>query len=166
MGGHGGLNILPQKRWNVYNYDNREVVNRDREMVRQERERRERQKRSQKLKQQIQLAKGEVIALNPQEELKVSSTERYAEENELYKKALKKQKKKEQQAKEKILSATMKPVADNGHVNLFLNEELNDKVKHMENHTEHPTKVSSSNNWHRGNRYCKTCYRDTQSPGT
>lgn len=24
MGGHGGLNILPQKRWNVYRYDNRE----------------------------------------------------------------------------------------------------------------------------------------------
>jgi len=23
MGGHGGLNILPQKKWNVYNYDNR-----------------------------------------------------------------------------------------------------------------------------------------------
>ncbi|CAB78695.1 hypothetical protein [Arabidopsis thaliana] len=26
MGGHGGLNILPQKRWNVYNFDNREKV--------------------------------------------------------------------------------------------------------------------------------------------
>lgn len=23
MGGHGGLNILPQKKWNVYNWDNR-----------------------------------------------------------------------------------------------------------------------------------------------
>nr|GMD79841.1 leukocyte receptor cluster member 1 homolog [Ipomoea batatas] len=31
MGGHGGLNILPQKRWNVYNYDNREKVRRDEE---------------------------------------------------------------------------------------------------------------------------------------
>lgn len=29
MGGHGGLNILPQKKWNVYNHDNREIVNRD-----------------------------------------------------------------------------------------------------------------------------------------
>ncbi|KAG8084199.1 hypothetical protein GUJ93_ZPchr0010g9454 [Zizania palustris] len=29
MGGHGGLNILPQKRWNVYNFDNREKVRRD-----------------------------------------------------------------------------------------------------------------------------------------
>ncbi|KAK9143103.1 hypothetical protein Syun_012503 [Stephania yunnanensis] len=29
MGGHGGLNILPQKRWNVYNFDNREKVRKD-----------------------------------------------------------------------------------------------------------------------------------------
>ncbi|CAI5523117.1 unnamed protein product [Closterium sp. Naga37s-1] len=29
MGGHGGLNILPQKRWNVYNYENREKVRKD-----------------------------------------------------------------------------------------------------------------------------------------
>jgi hypothetical protein len=29
MGGHGGLNILPQKKWNVYNRDNRAVVARD-----------------------------------------------------------------------------------------------------------------------------------------
>lgn len=29
MGGHGGLNILPQKRWNVYNRDNREKVEKD-----------------------------------------------------------------------------------------------------------------------------------------
>lgn len=26
MGGHGGLNILPQKRWNVYRFDNQEKV--------------------------------------------------------------------------------------------------------------------------------------------
>ncbi|XP_020583980.1 leukocyte receptor cluster member 1 homolog [Phalaenopsis equestris] len=29
MGGHGGLNILPQKKWNVYNYENREKVRQD-----------------------------------------------------------------------------------------------------------------------------------------
>ena len=29
MGGHGGLNILPQKKWNIYNHDNREKIERD-----------------------------------------------------------------------------------------------------------------------------------------
>ncbi|KAL1318153.1 hypothetical protein HN51_070425 [Arachis hypogaea] len=33
MGGHGGLNILPQKRWNIYNYENREKVRRDEEQA-------------------------------------------------------------------------------------------------------------------------------------
>ena len=28
-GGHGGLNILPQKSWNVYNFDNRLIVEQD-----------------------------------------------------------------------------------------------------------------------------------------
>jgi hypothetical protein len=30
MGGHGGLNILHQKKWNVYNLDNRMKVEKDR----------------------------------------------------------------------------------------------------------------------------------------
>ena len=32
MGGHGGLNILPQKKWNVYNYDNRDIVDKDKQL--------------------------------------------------------------------------------------------------------------------------------------
>jgi hypothetical protein len=37
MGGHGGLNILPQKSWNVYGQRNREKVARD-EKARDEKE--------------------------------------------------------------------------------------------------------------------------------
>ena len=33
MGGHGGLNILPQKRWNVYRQDNQEKVRKDQELL-------------------------------------------------------------------------------------------------------------------------------------
>ena len=33
MGGHGGLNILPQKKWNVYRKDNQEKVEKDRELL-------------------------------------------------------------------------------------------------------------------------------------
>lgn len=33
MGGHGGLNILPQKKWNVYNRDNREKVEKDKRIA-------------------------------------------------------------------------------------------------------------------------------------
>lgn len=36
MGGHGGLNILPQKKWNVYNWDNRIKVSKDEAKVNRE----------------------------------------------------------------------------------------------------------------------------------
>lgn len=36
MGGHGGLNILPQKRWNVYRFDNMEKVRQDEEAAAKE----------------------------------------------------------------------------------------------------------------------------------
>ena len=36
MGGHGGLNILPQKRWNVYRFDNIEKVRKDEEAAAKE----------------------------------------------------------------------------------------------------------------------------------
>ncbi|GFQ01172.1 hypothetical protein PHJA_002261100 [Phtheirospermum japonicum] len=36
MGSHGGLNILPQKRWNVYNYENQEKVWRNKEATAKE----------------------------------------------------------------------------------------------------------------------------------
>lgn len=36
MGGHGGLNILPQKKWHVFNYDNRLKVELDQLHAREE----------------------------------------------------------------------------------------------------------------------------------
>ena len=50
MGGHGGLNILPQKKWNVYNYDNREKVMKDREAIKVELNKRKQKERSHNLK--------------------------------------------------------------------------------------------------------------------
>lgn len=38
MGGHGGLNILPQKKWNVYNRDNREKVEKDKRKAEEKRQ--------------------------------------------------------------------------------------------------------------------------------
>eukprot|EP00271_Cylindrocystis_brebissonii_P006019 TRINITY_DN18549_c0_g1_i1.p1 TRINITY_DN18549_c0_g1~~TRINITY_DN18549_c0_g1_i1.p1 ORF type:complete len:290 (-),score=76.72 TRINITY_DN18549_c0_g1_i1:662-1531(-) len=55
MGGHGGLNILPQKRWNVYNFDNREKVKKDEE---------EQAEKDQQEKEECQQREGELRRLN------------------------------------------------------------------------------------------------------
>ena len=39
MGGHGGLNILPQKKWNVYRRDNQQKVKDDEKELEVARER-------------------------------------------------------------------------------------------------------------------------------
>ena len=36
MGGHGGLNILPQKSWNVYGWTQRQKTARDEEIAAEE----------------------------------------------------------------------------------------------------------------------------------
>jgi hypothetical protein len=45
MGGHGGLNILPQKKWNVYNWDNRIKVMENEKVVQKEVDKLERKKK-------------------------------------------------------------------------------------------------------------------------
>ncbi|KAK4852135.1 hypothetical protein QYF36_021351 [Acer negundo] len=61
MGGHGGLNILPQKRWNVFNYENREKVRQDEEAAAKEEQLKREQvrKRDAELRlEQLRVARG------------------------------------------------------------------------------------------------------------
>lgn len=71
MGGHGGLNILPQKRWNVYNFDNREKVRKDEEAAAKEEQlkREQSRKRDTELRlEQLRQARG--VASESKAELK------------------------------------------------------------------------------------------------
>lgn len=61
MGGHGGLNILPQKRWNVYNYNNRERVRKDKEKYREWQENHERKITNEKLARKREELRRETI---------------------------------------------------------------------------------------------------------
>jgi len=61
MGGHGGLNILPQKRWNVYNFENREKVRKDEEEAAREEQLKREQSRKRDAEfrlQQLRRARG------------------------------------------------------------------------------------------------------------
>lgn len=77
MGGHGGLNILPQKRWNVYNFDNREKVRKDEEaaakeeqLKREQSRKRDTEFRLEQLRQARGLASESKSELKPEEKSK------------------------------------------------------------------------------------------------
>jgi hypothetical protein len=53
MGRHGGLNILPQKKWNVYNWDNRLKVEEDEKLVNDEIEKRKKNWKLKRLKEKL-----------------------------------------------------------------------------------------------------------------
>ena len=57
MGGHGGLNILPQKKWNVYNWDNRLKVEQDEQKAREKKEREEEAQARTQLNQNYKILK-------------------------------------------------------------------------------------------------------------
>lgn len=70
MGGHGGLNILPQKRWNVYNFDNREKVRKDEEAAAKEEQLKREQSRKRDTEvrlEQLRVAKGLAPTIPPPE---------------------------------------------------------------------------------------------------
>eukprot|EP00897_Mesotaenium_endlicherianum_P001430 jgi/Mesen1/1314/ME000013S00802 len=67
MGGHGGLNILPQKSWHVYNWDNREKVRKDEEehAAKEEALREEQLQRDAEIRRQLLLQKARLKRLPP-----------------------------------------------------------------------------------------------------
>eukprot|EP01024_Parvocaulis_polyphysoides_P032071 TRINITY_DN28819_c0_g1_i2.p1 TRINITY_DN28819_c0_g1~~TRINITY_DN28819_c0_g1_i2.p1 ORF type:complete len:235 (+),score=43.15 TRINITY_DN28819_c0_g1_i2:64-768(+) len=69
MGGHGGLNILPQKRWNVFNRDNRSKVEKDeREYQEQLEKQKEQQIRLEAERKREQLLARQGITKNAEQE--------------------------------------------------------------------------------------------------
>ncbi|GAU24489.1 hypothetical protein TSUD_156010 [Trifolium subterraneum] len=82
MGGHGGLNILPQKRWNVYNFDNREKVRKDEEAAAREEQikREQSRKRDTEVRlERLRTSRGLAPTIQPRESEPEPKTEPKAE---------------------------------------------------------------------------------------
>jgi hypothetical protein len=101
MGGHGGLNILPQKKWNVYNWDNREIVEKDKKLHAEKKRKEYEAEREHALDNKISVLKGDI----PTEEV---------EDRPL----------KEEKKVHSLISMEMRKIADQEkNINLFEEEE-------------------------------------------
>ncbi|XP_019236560.1 PREDICTED: uncharacterized protein C5E4.10c [Nicotiana attenuata] len=122
MGGHGGLNILPQKRWNVYNYENREKVKRDEEAAAKEEQLKQEQSRKRDSEYRLeQLRQARGLSSSSSNHVTKSSSEQKSPEKK----------------PEKSKLAEEKPgKSDSKHINLFEGIRIFGPVKKVEEDEE------------------------------
>jgi hypothetical protein len=119
MGGHGGLNILPQKTWNVYRRDNRDKVDEDEQLLNEAKRKRAQNQKSQDLQTKLGSLK------NHKSSAYALPAHGNLDDQELFKQA-KKDKKREEKEKQKEIQEMLKDpkmTGQDGHLNLFLAEE-------------------------------------------
>ena len=83
MGGHGGLNILPQKKWNVYNYDNRVKVEADKKKYKRVRKEQKEKIREEKAKRVFNTLRAQNDPLKNFEEKERESSQNPEHEKEM-----------------------------------------------------------------------------------
>ena len=144
MGGHGGLNILPQKRWNVYRRDNREKVENDEAKLERARGKIEAKRRSKDLTKSINKLRG-ISEKEDSKRKSKGSKKMYAEENKLFEEIKREERKKEKEEQKLIMNALQREESKMGeivnlnkktpkslHVNLFMKEELDSRLQTKE----------------------------------
>ncbi|KAL2945218.1 Uncharacterized protein RDABS01_022929 [Bienertia sinuspersici] len=118
MGGHGGLNILPQKKWNVYNFDNREKVRKDEEAAAKEEQlsRQQSRKRDSELRLlQLRRARG----LDPESSIEAPSSSKEVVDDAPV-------------PESSSVGVELKSNSDSKHINLFDGIKIFDPVKVVE----------------------------------
>ena len=137
MGGHGGLNILPQKKWNVYNWDNRIKVNQNEKLVKAEISRRKKIAKLKRFDNNIRSIKSGVKDLSPEkganQEFEMMSVK---EKNKMFKEIMESNSNIKKIETDIYFEKMSKPIKSNEHINLFEYEELNSKKRKVENSSE------------------------------
>lgn len=127
MGGHGGLNILPQKKWNVYNWDNRIKVSKDEAKVKKELDKKTKYRKEKKFSDKISKIKkkdteDDLRSVNSDEE-----DRKY--KNKLYKEIVENERRDKKNKVTEFFQKMRTVVNEHEHIKLFECEELREKEK-------------------------------------
>jgi hypothetical protein len=128
MGGKGGLNILPQKKWNVYNWDNRIKVIENEKIVDREIERIERKRKDKNLSDKAKiLKKGEDLNL---EKYNFYEEEKY-DKNKIFKEVMQRKSMDKRLKVDMLFESRNKPMKSEEQLKFFEMEEK-DAEKYFE----------------------------------
>jgi len=135
MGGHGGLNILPQKKWNVYNYDNRAKVEEDEKLIHDTKARLQKDEEHKEFQHKISILRQ---GNNPNEPATNSASSQqylgkrkseidpYQDDNRLYDLAKRDSRKEKRTQEDDIKKTFLTQInSENTHIQLFKIEEYN-----------------------------------------
>jgi len=118
MGGHGGLNILPQKKWNVYNWDNRIKVMQNEKLVKDELEKRNNSRKEKIFREKIDAIKnGEVF--NEETYYKEEESFDQKEKNRIFSEIMKRKTLEKQVDNEVYFENRFNPLQENEQLSLF-----------------------------------------------
>lgn len=133
MGGRGGLNILPQKKWNVYNWDNRIKVMENEKVVNKEIEKHAKRKKDKRLEDIVKSLK------NKDKDNKISNIDYEIddkEKNRIFKQIM------SRQSMEKKLKVDL--MFENMNNPMKLDERLTINEKHDNSDIENPIKENNN----------------------
>lgn len=133
MGGKGGLNILPQKKWNVYNWDNRIKVIENEKIVDKEIERMERKRKDKNLSDKAKILKrGGDLNLK---KYNFSEEEKY-DKNKIFKEVMQRKSMDKRLKVDMLFESRNKPMKSEEQLKLFEMDEK-DAEKYFEEKESH-----------------------------
>lgn len=138
MGGKGGLNILPQKKWNVYNWDNRIKVEKHQRKVNEEIEKVETKRKYNLIDSKIRMVKNGI------------SNEEYShqevyDKNKIFKEVMQRESIIRKVDNDIMIEKMRKPMRADEKLTLFDDINIDKKLEEMDN-TEYVTFGSSLKN--------------------
>lgn len=127
MGGKGGLNILPQKKWNVYNWDNRIKVMENEKIVEKEIQKLEKNRKEKNLSDKVKILKSYGDKEIAMEKYNFNSSQEKIDKNKIFKEVMERRSMGKKLNVEMSFDKMTKPMKSDDQLKFFDNKEAEKK---------------------------------------